>query len=354
MVDIYVLDKNREVIDTIDSYESLIWTPRHFECGDFEIYIKATPKLLETLQLDNYVTRVGSEMVGIIEKIEIESDPDRGDHIVVSGRCAKSILSRRIIWSQTNIKGTVENGIRTILTENLVSPSLSYRRIENFVLGPSQGFTETLSTQYTGEDVLEVVVNLCKQYGYGSKVILNAEKNFEFILYRGVDRSLNQTTNPYVVFSQDFENVISSNYVHDKSALKNACNVAGEGEGVSRKTYGVGTVSGLDRREMFVDARDISSELEDGSAVTSDEYNELLIQRGRDVLAENPEMTSFEGEVESTRQYVFGEDFFLGDIVTVVSNHGIVAHTRVVGVIQSHDENGELTIPTFSSMEVYE
>lgn len=354
MADIYILDSsNRDVIGIVDENESIIWTPRYFETGDFELYVRANEKLLSLLQVDNYVTKSDSDMVGVIERIELISDPENGDYIVASGRCAKSLLDRRIVWNQTTIDDTVENGMRKILTENVISPSIAHRKIENFILGESRGYTERISTQYTGDNVLDVVVNLCKQHGYGFKVILNDENNFEFVLYRGTDRSYDQTSNPFVVFSPEFENIVSSTYVHDKSKLKNACNVAGEGEGSSRKTYGVGSTSGLDRREMFVDARDITSEV-DETTLSTEEYNKLLIQRGRENLAENLETFESDGEVESIRQYVFGKDYFLGDLVTVKNSYGVTSHPRVVGVIQSYDESGEKTIPTFSLVEVNE
>lgn len=354
MADVYILNTDRVPIGLIDDYESLIWTPRYFEPGDFEIYTKAGEKTLSLLQLDNYVTRPDSDKVGIIEKVRIESDPESGDHIIATGRFAESILDRRIVWTMTNLTGTAENGIRKVLTDNLVSPTLTYREIPNFVLGAVQGFTETIDAQFTGDNVLDVVVNLCKQNNYGFRVVLNSDKNFEFQLYKGTDRSYNQTSNPFVVFGPEFENIVSSDYEHDKSTLKNACNVAGEGEGTARRMYGVGSTSGLARREMFVDARDISSETEEGVTLTTDQYNNLLIQRGRENIAENPETVTFEGEVESVRQFVFGRDYFLGDIVTVKNSYGVVAHPRVIEVIQSHDQNGIMTIPSFSLMEVYE
>lgn len=354
MADVYILNTDRNAIGLIDDYESLIWTPRYFEPGDFEIYTKAGEKTLSLLQLDNYVTRPDSDKVGIIEKVRIESDPDAGDHIIATGRFAESILDRRIVWTLTNIEDTVENGVKRLLTENFISPTLSDRKIENFVIGSSQGFTEPMSAQYGGDNILEVVVDVCKQNGYGFKVILNSDKNFEFQLYKGTDRSYNQNINPFVVFGPEFENIVSSDYEHDKSTLKNACNVWGEGEEFSLKTLGVGSVSGLNRREMFVEAMDISSETEDGVTLTTEQYNNLLIQRGREKLAENPETVSFEGEVESVRQFVFDRDYFLGDIVTVKNSYGVVAHPRVVEVIQSHDQNGIMTIPEFSLMEVYE
>lgn len=353
MAELYILNQDRERIDIIDDYKSLIWTPRFYECGDFEIYIKASERTLSLLHVDNYVTRPDSDMVGIIEKVQTVTDPDEGDHIIASGRCAKSLIGRRVVWFVTNISDTVENGIRRLLTENLIAPKYFYREMPNFVLGESQGFTETMSAQYTGDNVLEVIVNLCKQNGYGFKVILNDDKNFEFQLMKGTNRSYGQSENPYVVFSPEFENVITSTYEHDTSQLKNACRVAGEGEGVSRKVYDVGATTGLKRREMFVDARDITSELEDGSTLSATDYNRLLVQRGFEQIRENAETILFEGEVESMRQFVFGRDFFLGDVVTVKNGYGVTKDCQVVGVVLAHDENGETVIPVFSFTDVY-
>lgn len=354
-MDIYILNPDREVLDTIDNYNSLIWTPRYYEAGDFELYMRVTPRTLSLLQLDNYVVKGDSDMVGVIESVRITTDSEEGDYIIAKGRCLMSLLERRIVWSMTSVTDeTVESTIRTLINENVISPSDSARAIPNVVLGDLQGFSETITAQYNGENLLEVIVNLCKQYGIGVKVILNEDRDFEVQLYKGDDRSYSQNVNPWVVFSPDFENIVSSDYSHDKTTLKNTCRIAGEGEGLSRKYTSLGTSSGLARRELFVDAGDVTSEKEDGSTLSASEYNILLEERGREELAENLQTITFGGEVESSRQFVFGRDYNLGDIITVQNQYGIIVHPRVIEVIQCHDENGLTTIPEFSLMEVFE
>ena len=56
-MEIYVLNRNREIVGVVDHYESLIWTSRYYEAGDFEIYIQASPETIELFSLDNYVDR---------------------------------------------------------------------------------------------------------------------------------------------------------------------------------------------------------------------------------------------------------------------------------------------------------
>ena len=350
-MEIYIRNRNRDVIGMIDNYESLIWTPRYYEPGDFEVYTRATEESVSLLKLDNYVMKPDSDMVGIIESVQITTHPEEGDYIIAKGRCAKSILERRILWGLSGADNiTVELAIRKFVSENIVSPAMSARKIDHFVLGELRGFTEKITAQYTGDNLLEVVVNLCKQYGIGFKVVLNDDGDFELQLYKGEDRSYNQTVNSWVVFSPEFENIMSSDYSHDKSTLKNACLIAGEGEALSRDYTFIGLTRGLDRRELFVDARDVTSETEGGEKLSTSDYYNLLEERGCEELAENLQTITFEGEVESSRQFVFGRDYNLGDIVTVKNQYGITVHPRVIEVIQSHDENGLTVIPTFSTV----
>jgi hypothetical protein len=42
-VDIFVLDTEFRPVSIIDVYESLIWTDRYDEYGDFELYISMSP-----------------------------------------------------------------------------------------------------------------------------------------------------------------------------------------------------------------------------------------------------------------------------------------------------------------------
>ena len=76
---------------------------------------------------------------------------------------------------------------------------------------------------------------------------------------QGADRSYDQFTNPYVIFSPKFENVINTNYLESKKTLKTVTLVAGEGEGADRRITTVacasGAGTGLNRRELYTDAR---------------------------------------------------------------------------------------------------
>ena len=195
-------------------------------------------------------------------KIQITSDTEDGNHVTVTGRSLESILDRRIVWGQKLLSGNLQNGIKTLLNENVISPSDSNRKIPNFIFKESIDPAITklkLEAQYTGDNLYDVIQKICEEQGIGFKITLNDEKQFVFELYAGSDRSYDQTENPYVIFSPKFENIINSNYIESKASLKTVTLVGGEGEGAGRRYTTVGGGSGLNRRELFTDARDISS-----------------------------------------------------------------------------------------------
>jgi hypothetical protein len=106
----------------------------------------------------------------------------------------------------------------------------------------------------------------------------------------------------------------------------------------------------LDRREMVVDASDISTSLDDGTTLPEQSYYALLYERGQLVLSENQAVSSFEGEIDQSKTYAFGSEFFIGDIVQVVNEYGIAAKTRVVEFTISVNMSGILAYPTFETI----
>ena len=352
-MELTLLNTSLDAISVVDDYESLIWTDRYQECGDFEIYTPVTQDILSVLKQDYYLINRDSEHVMIVEKILIKTDVEMGNHITITGRSLESILKRRIVWGLRSISGNLQDGIKTLLEENVINPTDPDRKIDNFIFEEStdeQIANLTIDAQYTGDELYDVVSKLCKEHGIGFRVILNDNKQFVFKLYVGTDRSYDQTKNTYVVFSPNFENIVNSNYLESKSALKNVTLVGGEGEGSDRRYRTVGSASGLERRELFTDARDITSDEGDGVVLTEDEYNAKLDQRGNEKLSEYIDIVSFEGEIETTMMFRYREDFFNGDIIQIENEYGHATTARIVEMTISENEQGTSVYPTFSTI----
>lgn len=349
-MDIYVLNSNYEKIGVIDSFQSVIWTTRYFMPGDFEIYIPADRQLLNLLQIDNMLVRdkdiTGDECrnVMLIRNIEIQSDAETGDNLIITGQCLKSIVARRVVAEQTNLSGTVESCLRALITQNIISPLDTDRAINNFILGTDGSLTAaTMAMQITGDNLAEALAEICTTYGYGWDVFIKGS-NLVFYIYEGADRSFNQNINPHVVFSTEYDNLLSSDYKEDRSEYANVAIVAGEGEGTARKKATVGSATGINRFEIWVDERNTSS---NNGEITPTAYQELLEQAGAEKLAETGITTEFTGEVLSDTNFIYGVDYFLGDIVQIENDYGISKPARITEIIDSEDENGQTVIPTF-------
>lgn len=84
-MDVTILNKDLDAVSIVDTYESFIWTDRYYKYGDFELYEAMRDGLLEFIQQDYYLQSRDSEHVMIIEKIQISSDTEEGNHVTVTG-----------------------------------------------------------------------------------------------------------------------------------------------------------------------------------------------------------------------------------------------------------------------------
>ncbi|MDE5763741.1 MAG: siphovirus ReqiPepy6 Gp37-like family protein [Ruminococcus sp.] len=428
MKEIYVLNRNLERIGIIDDYTSLIWADRYSEIGDCELYTYVSAELLNILRKNNYLIREDDDMICRIETIEINTDVENGNYLTVTGYDCKKILNQRIIWGQSNAEGNVESHIRDIVYKSLINPDLPERAVRNadgrrnFLLGEKAGFTEITTGQASYRQIGERIQEYCKLYGWGYKVTAD-NGNFYFSLYKGTDRS------DSVIFSNDFENLISTRYSEDSGNMGNVALVAGEGNGSERSRNVSGYAESLDRYEIYVDARDISrtitwnelikmypdghiqadefvrlfyvmniidiqivdenqlerlrSDYPDGRIITKDGtkyyqaynviiadlendspaendsvilrdvvYSVYLLNRGYDKLSEYGTVVEFEGSIEPDSTFVYKQDYFLGDLVTVENEYGISRKARIVEVVETNDENGCNIEPKFEYIEV--
>lgn len=349
---IYVLDGLNGISDIVDTFESVIWNTQFFGKGDFELIVPGTQKNVNMLKSgvmlvrDMDVTQTGFKHVMVIQNYEIEFDVDKGWLMTLTGSGLKSILGQRIVWTQTNLTGTVENGIRQVITDNVISPANTDRKIDNFILSASQGFTETFDLQLLGENIAEWLESTCKTYGYGWDVYIDSGK-YVFTLSKGSDRTYDQSVNVPVVFSPEFDNLLSATYRHEKTEFRNAALVGGEGEGINQRTATVGTSTGLDRYEDYVDGSSVSS---NGEIITLQTYLKMLEDFGKEQLSNTSFTEKFEGQIIQNNMYTLDEDYFLGDFVEIRTGF-IEAKSRIIELIYSEDENGIKLVPTFSDWE---
>ena len=349
-----IMNKDFERIALCEDFSSFIWASRYYSVGDFEIVIPADQDHIDLFQPGYYICRDDDINVGIIEDFSISVDEDQHEQTIVTGRFLPSILGRRIIYPVVKCTGTVSEGVKKLIDACIINPALSFRAISNFTVRDTN-FTEELKTQYTGKNLLKTIEEICQSTGIGFNIILE-NGNFVFYLYKGTDRSYAQSENPRVVFSDEYDNLVSAIYERNSSSQITDVLTAGSGEGENRLSVWsnlVGNKSGLERYEAYNDQRNVQYEpLEEGtSEEIADHFNDYindLRELGREQQTVITE--ALEGEVyfDNIR---YRTDVNIGDMVVIENKKwGVSINSRLIEVIESIDESGAYKIvPTFGA-----
>ena len=393
MIDIKVLNTNYEIIGIIDTYESFIWTDRFSSPGDFELYTPFSDYILNLCQQDYYLAIDASYHNMIIEDIQLQTNADTGTHLIIKGRSLESILDRRIVWKQTTISSTKDHtlitGVNKILsdafllsdkeyTNKRILPNFFIKKPESNFVNPSGNQFEIEKTQFTGDQIDTIMNDICESFEIGYRILFGyqlkklyslpiqvwnptnktwvdksdiGDFDLYFELYLGYDRSYDQPEGsnlPYVVFSPNFDNIINTNYLDSVNTMKNVTLVMGEDQGSTRKRLIVGDGEGLFRRELYTDARDLQS----SDYGSSTKYKAAMKQRGLESLYENSRITSYEGEVEALHSFIYGVDFFMGDIIQISNEFGKNGKARVIEWVRSESDSGVDVYPTFSGIQI--
>lgn len=348
-----------------DSFSSLLWDIEYYKCGAFEVYIAASPRNIEIFQTGRIVGRDDDKKhFGLIESVELETDAEDGDYLIIKGRFLMCLLERRIIYPTFNFTKLVSYSqiVMNVVQYNACTSGI--RKLPGLSPGNTSGTcwdTET-KLQVSYDNLMECVYTICEKIG-GTANIRLSKTNTEqyemiFELSQGTDRSILQEVNPHIIFSDRYNNLLSITYFTDTSVKKNYAYVLGKGEGEKRKrtTYFEGSEpSSLDRYEVYVDAKDISDEeqVDNETRPLSDaEYSELLKEKGKQSLVPITMKSESQIAVQST-QFQYGVDYFVGDFVTVEHQRFGIRQNKIqlVGMIESFDHNGRNLTPTFKEME---
>ena len=115
------------------------------------------------------------------------------------------------------------------------------------------------------------------------------------------------------------------------------------------------TIGGIDYYQIYnVTIADIpsNSPVDGDNVVLRDViYSVYLLNRGYEKLAEYGAVTSFDGSVEPNTTFVYKQDYFLGDLVTVQNEFGISVGARITEVIEVNDDNGYSVEPKFEYIQ---
>lgn len=337
---IRIIDVDFNLIAEIDDYESLIWTRRWHKPGEFELHINANKQNTGALQKGRLL--LAGDKAGFILHRELKQG--NTEQIMVKGTSLASVVGRRITvppagYAYDRVNANPETIMKGYVDRNCVAPVDGSRAIPNLAIGADQGRGSKIVYQTRYKQLDSELEKLSLVSGLGWDVLFDwEEQRWVFEVLEGRDLTAGQAVNPPVIFSADFDAVRQQEFIESDIGHRNLAYVGGQGEGVDREVVEVGSiVSGLDRLETFIDARDIED--------TAD-----LPERGLQKLAEVMPILTFDTDILTEGPFKYGVDWDLGDIVTVQNRKwGVTLDSRVTEVTEIYEPGGFKLQATFGS-----
>ncbi len=333
-MNVNIIDRQFNLLGQIDNYESLMLGKSYSGIGAFELHTTENNASADKLQKENIIF-TSSDKAYIILHRQINSTTGK---LVLKGLELKSLLARNITFPPSGLAyHRINNNIETIMKE-YVQALLTRRGITDTIVAANQnrGITTVYQTRY--KNLADELNKLSLASGLGWDITLDLDnKKFVFDVVEGKDRTASQDTNPPAIFSIEYDNIAEQELTDSKFNYANVAIVAGQGEGADRAINIVGASSGWDAYEIFVDARDIENATD-------------LPSRGEQKLSELKEVFTFDSQVLTDKNLTYGEDFNLGDNVTVKNTKwNVTLDIRIEALTEIYESTGFRLDITFGS-----
>ena len=361
MKPIRIFTSEIDLLGEISDYESLFFIRSFYGIGDLELRINRYKRYTDTLQKGNIIV-VGKDnhkAYKILHKeIELNEDGKASENWLIKALELKIVTGQRITLPPVHTaydskSGPSETVMKYYIDRNIVNPVDINRKIPQLVIASDMLRGNNINWQSRFKNVAEETsdISLFSNLGWNVKVDYDLRK-WVFDVSEGRDLTVNQFINDPVIFSPQFDNVKSMQYVDSDLNYRNAAYIAGQGEGIERRVVELGQSSGLSRYELFVDARDIEEEIDvEGEdpipRPIQDVVNDLL-NRGEQKLAEMIQERFMEAQILTHNTFKYEKDWDLGDVITNQNKDwGITLDTRITEVKEIYEPSGFQLEATF-------
>lgn len=359
-MELYTLDASLRRTEVIDTFETLIWTEKFREMGDFELHVESTPenrklltagtklavntsyRMMEIETITDGVTDDGKKFLKIVGPESVRVLDDR------LAKATNGSLTTDAAWTLTGTPGEIA---RKIFTDICVTGTLSVWDKIPFIqpgtIFPASTIPEpadSITLVVEPKSVYEVIKSICETYDLGFRLVRNFDMSqLYFDIYAGSDRTTSQTTLAPVVFAPELDNLQNTTELTTYAGVKNVAKVFNEQGYVEVIAEGTDPeVAGFDRKVLYVKA-----DILEGTP-TSTQITDYLTQVGKNELAKTRPLSAFEGEINQNSTYKYGVDYNLGDLVELRNTDGATNIMRVTEQIFVSDEQGDRQYPTLS------
>jgi len=369
-MDIFTYDRSFFKQDEIDEFESAIWTERYYGDADFELNVPATDEMLTKLSKGQLMGCVGSEEPMILETRNIKDDI-----LKVTGTGLVPWLNNRFIRAGNDptvrdwkFSKKPADALRHIVQQFCVGgPFLDGTTPIGIPAGillvfPIPGL-QAVNTDFSGVvvdfsipygPVYDALAQIAPAYEVGMKITLDGAYedyyNLQFEAYKGKDRTSDQDVNPTIRFSEEMNTLTN---VEDLESITDYRNYIFEFPSTPPAGYAMGPAladvssasTGFDLRihQAFADF--------DTTGLTDAQVYNILLQQVKTEWKNHKVVQLVDGEIVQSGQINYGEDYFMGDVIEVEGNTGVLQNARITEYIRSQDSAGERAYPGLTMID---
>lgn len=325
-----------------DGFKSLSIKLNYYSYSTFELFVG-----LKNEHIRMFVPETIIYMEGLYFYVDNAVVDDQSTaQLKVTGKSLLGKSTDRIVNRVYNRTARPEQITWDHLNNELINPSDVKRKINYLRLSavPNLG-SETIQYQNSYGVVATEIETLCTSYDFGINEVatrLGTPGN-TLTLFKGRDIS------DIIEFSDEYENITKAGYQNNTFDESTTAFVFGAGEGTERKSVVINAnKSGLQRKELYVDARDLQ-QTTDNITLTDSQYTAVLTNRGKSKLADRKRILTLNGEVPtSSKLFKLGIDYKLGDTVTIKSNlYNLKKESTITTIKKTYDNKGLFIEPVF-------
>lgn len=319
-----VYDQNLNFVAEPDAFRSAVISRlyRGITTLDFTISLQATGA--HALQLYNYIYAGPRRVFEILYREVSRENPDELHVIAYAGGLA---WTNRITMppegqATDNITGSRDAVIKHWITRNAITPDDADRKIPHLVCAPAQP-GEEITAETRLKNLFDEITGIMAVTDMGFYTYFDqSARRIIFDTYTGSNRVQGNGSLPPAIFAVKYDNIKRVKYTEAANEMQNVTYIGGQGEGSERKILCVGEGVGSARFETFQDARDTDED-------------ETLIERAR---ADQTGITRcLEAEVSGSGNLIYGQDYDLGDMVTVQDDElGLKMDTRITEIRETY------------------
>ena len=335
------------MLGEIRDYESLQFTRRFYSTGEFELHININKANTDALQNGNLIMLDKNEKrVGIIRhrENEIDENGDSTDTLIIKGPALKGVCGQRIIIPPVNgngydnFSGTQEAIMKHFVDAHCVNPTDASRKISPLAIAADQGRGASDQWRFRFDNLADALEQVGEYAKLGWDVTLDLKNGkWVFDVVQGKNLTASQDTLPPVIFSTEFSDIKTPHFIQSWINAATVGYAGGQGDDTNRLIQSIGSASGLDRMETFLDCSDAENVAE-------------LISKGTQKLAESAPTKTFEFSIIHDRPFVYGTDYDLGDTVTARSKKwGITMDAQIVELKEIYESGGNSIEMTFGT-----